>query len=125
MVVLHSVLAPVLLLAAWANTWPFALAQARGPRAIDDMFRVSYDPDVPGNCARRENDFSQIVEDAFSLSEAGIQAVSDSADLNLRTGSEADRLVRAIFQDPSDEERERIASKLNGLRVPQRLDTDN
>ncbi|OGM47330.1 hypothetical protein ABOM_003830 [Aspergillus bombycis] len=116
MAVLHSFLSPVLLLAAWANTWPFALAQARGPRDIKNMFQVSFNPDVAGNCAGRENDFSQIIEDAYILSKAGIRAVSDSMDKDSKTRSEADRLVRAIFQDPSDEERGKITRRFKFVR---------
>ncbi|KAK6811472.1 hypothetical protein RU639_012751 [Aspergillus parasiticus] len=116
MVVLRAFLSPALLLAAWANTGPFALAQARGPRNIDDMFQVSYDVKVPGNCAGRENDFPQIVEDAFVLSEAGIQAVLDSSDENSRTRSQADRLVTAIFQNPSVEERNTILRRFKLVR---------
>ncbi|GAB1197983.1 hypothetical protein APSETT444_007289 [Aspergillus pseudonomiae] len=80
------------------------------------MFQVSFEPEVDGNCAGHKNDFSQIIEDAYILSKAGIQAVSDSTDKDSKTRSEADRLVRAIFQDPSDEERGRIARRLKLVR---------
>ncbi|PIG82148.1 hypothetical protein AARAC_000093 [Aspergillus arachidicola] len=116
MIVLRTFLSCVLLLAAWANTWNFALAQASAPRDIKAMFNITFDASLPGNCAGRENDLSQIVKDAYILSEAGVQAVSDSTDKGSKTHSEADRLVGALFQKPSEEERGTITRRFKLVR---------
>ncbi|KAB8229453.1 uncharacterized protein BDW43DRAFT_314845 [Aspergillus alliaceus] len=98
---LHVFLSLVLVLSAWANTWHFAFAQANSPRDITDMFHISFDPSIPGNCAAHGKDkLDQIDEDAFVLSEAGLQAVIDITRKNSKTRQEAGRLVTVLFQNP-------------------------
>ncbi|KAF5854799.1 hypothetical protein ETB97_011375 [Aspergillus alliaceus] len=117
MAVVHVFLSLVLVLSAWANTWGFAFAQASPPRDITDMFHISFDANIPGNCATHGKDqFTQIIEDAFALSEAGLQAVMDSIDKDSKTRSEADRLVSALFQNPSKSERSTIQSMFENVR---------
>jgi hypothetical protein len=75
---------------------------ATRPRDITDLFDISFDSSVGGNCARWVAARMQnIVSDAFDLAEAGLSAVEAAIDDDNPFHGEAFRLLAAWFINPA------------------------
>jgi hypothetical protein len=76
------------------------LVHAR-PHTIRELFDVSFDASVGGNCAQwGEARLNSIVSDAFDLAQVGLSVVDAATDINNDFHDEAFRLLAAWFLKP-------------------------
>jgi hypothetical protein len=94
----HASLSTALLATAISKSVPAFAA----PRTVKELFDVSFDSSVGGNCARwGEARLNNMVSDAFDLTEAGLSAVEAATDVDDGLHNEAYRLLAAWFLTPA------------------------
>ncbi|PWY77300.1 hypothetical protein BO94DRAFT_426427, partial [Aspergillus sclerotioniger CBS 115572] len=84
---------------------------AKSSRAsLKKLFRYSVVSEAPGGCSEYGLDaLNAMADDAYTLAKEGLQAVKDSQDTSAATYAEADRLMAAMFLNPS-------SKRINGVK---------
>jgi hypothetical protein len=91
---------PITLIAAAISRSNFVLAIP--PRTVTELFDVSFDHTVGGNCAQwGEARLNDMVSDAFDLAQVGLSVVDAATDINNALHNEAFRLLAAWFLTPA------------------------
>jgi hypothetical protein len=99
MLFLRASLSVSLLIVAISNS---KLVLAVPPRTITQIFDVSFDTLVGGNCARwGEARLNTMVSDAFDMAQVGLSVVDAATDTGNPLHNEAFRLLAAWFLNPA------------------------
>ena len=103
---------PALLLAVASFIGPVAGQAKASRKSLSKLFRYSVDPDAPGGCSEYGLDaLNAMADDAYTLTKEGLQAVQDSQDTSADTYAEANRLLAAMFINPSSNKIKAAKSK--------------
>jgi hypothetical protein len=113
MVLLKPFLSPLLLVIATSSR------SALASLGITDLFEVSFDSNVAGNCADySETILNGLLADAITLAKAGQSAAEDAISGASKTSNQAERLLSAFFLEPSDDEKQTIRSEHSPFHSP-------
>lgn len=102
----------------------FATSRAATPaRSITDLFQVSVDSTVGGNCAQYGTDkLQQLLNDALTLCNEAIDGMNDYINSNRGSATllEARRLINAYFRTPPVADRPNLLCKFSRRNEPRR-----